>query len=204
MDPRRRRTTDVLIAAAEEIFGERAVDTVTVGEIARRAGVAVGSIYNLFGSKTGLYASVVERALDADLMYMDRAYTDDRGPVEQIRAAADQYATFYVDHPEYFRMLAFPADPGTYPAGREVADRLARRVDQQNSRLADALRRGMDAGDLVAGDPEELATALWASWNGVISLGWRPDGLRRTEAELRSLLRTMTEALTHGLVPRAG
>ena len=202
MDPRKQRTIDALLRAAEEVFTGRAAADVTVEEIAGRAGVAVGSIYNHFGSKAGLHAAVVERALDVDRRYMDRAYRDDRTPVAQLYAAADEYLEFFVAYPEYFRMLAFPGDPGQYAAGKELAERLVRSVAEQNGRLVDALRRGVAAGELRTVDPEEVATVLWASWNGVISLGWRPDSLRRSPEELRGLLRTATDVVAHGLLAR--
>ncbi|GAA4639576.1 TetR/AcrR family transcriptional regulator [Actinoallomurus vinaceus] len=202
MDPRRQRTAEALLRAAEEIFSKRGVEEVTVEEIARKAGVAVGSIYNHFGSKSGLHAAVIEQALDVDRDYMDRAYKRERTPTEQLYAAADEYLEFYLAHPEYFRMLAFPGEPGQYAAGREVAERLARSVDEQNRRMVEALRRGMDAGVIRAIDPAEAATVLWAAWNGVISLGWRPDSLRRTEPELRKLLHTATGIIANGLLAR--
>jgi len=49
-------------------------------------------------------------------------------------------------------------------------------------------------------DPEDAATVLWAAWNGIISLGWRPDGLQRSDKELRRLLRLATEAFAHGMI----
>ncbi|SFQ69495.1 DNA-binding transcriptional regulator, AcrR family [Amycolatopsis arida] len=202
MDPRKERTLNKLLRAAEEIFGERSADEVTVEEIAERAGVAVGSIYNHFGSKAGLHAAVVERALEVDRDYMDRAYLSDAGPLETIYAAADEYLAFYLAYPDYFRMLAFPNSPGQYQAGHELAERLARSVDEQNQRLVAALRAGIEAGELRAHDPERVATVLWAAWNGIISLAWRPDALRRDEAELRRLLATATDAIANGLLPR--
>lgn len=202
MDPRKRRTTDALVHAAQELFAEHPVDAVTVEEIAERAGVAVGSIYNHFGSKAGLHAAVIQRALDVDRQFMDLAYTPDRGPVEQLYAAAEEYLQFYLQTPEYFRMLAFPGDPGQYPAGKELADRLAESVDEQNSRMVEAIRRGIDDGYLRPVDPEEVAGILWAAWNGIISLGWRPDRLRRSETELRDMLKTAAEIIAGGLLPR--
>ena len=202
-DPRTRRTVDKLLHAGEEVFGEHAVDTVTVEQLAAHAGVAVGSIYNHFGSKHGLYAAVVERALDADREHMDRAYADGRGPVEQLYAAAEEYLAFYLQHPDFFRMLAFPNAPGTYAAGQDLAERLARLVDEQNDRMVVAVRDGVRAGELRAVDPRQTATVLWASWNGVISLGWRPDGLRRTADELRDLLRATIDIVAHGLLADA-
>ena len=97
-------------------------------------------------------------------------------------------------------MLAFPTDPGSYPAGRELAERLAKSVDEQNGRMVQAIRLGIEAGAIRDVDPEATATILWAAWNGIISLGWRPDGLQRSDDELRRLLRLATEVFAHGLL----
>jgi AcrR family transcriptional regulator len=202
MDPRKQRTVNALVRAAEELFRAHPTDDVTVDDIAARAGVAVGSLYNHFGSKAGLHAAVIEKALQADRDYMDRAYLRAGSPLEQLYAAADAYLDFYLAHPDYFRMLAFPSAPGQYPAGHDLVERLARSVDEQNQRLVDALRRAVDAGELSPVDPDDVATVLWAAWNGIISLHWRPDALRRDEAQLRRLLATATDVIAHGLLPR--
>lgn len=202
MDPRKRRTIDALRHAAEQIFSERAVDEVTVEEIAARAGVSVVSIYNHFGSKAGLHAAVVAHAIDVDRQYMDLAYTPDRDPVAQLHAAAEHYLAFYLRHPEYFRMLAFPSGPGQYAAGHDLSDQLARSVDEQNQRLVDALTMAVDGGLLRPVDPRRLATVLWSAWNGIISLNWRPDRLREDESELRELLALASDVIVNGLLPR--
>ncbi|QXV57648.1 TetR/AcrR family transcriptional regulator [Amycolatopsis sp. TNS106] len=202
MDPRKERTVAALLRAADEVFRERPADEVTVEEIAERARVSVGSLYNHFGSKAGLHAVVVERALQVDREYMDRAYVPGRKPIEQIYAAADEYLAFYLANPDYFRMLAFPREPGGYAAGHELAERLARSVAEQNARLVRALREGVEAGELRDVDPEVAATVLWAAWNGIISLGWRPDALRRDEKQLRALLAAATGIAANGLLKR--
>ena len=199
VDPRKQRTIDALLAAAQPMFAERPVDEVTVEEIGRRAGVAVGSIYNNFGSKEGLYAAVVTRALDVDREYMDRAYTPDRSPIEQLLAASEQYLRFALDHPNFFRMLAFPAKPGPYPGAEETATLLSRRVDEQNARMVDAIERGVAEGSIRDLDPVKTATILWASWNGIISLAWRHDDLRQDPAGLRELLDRATDLVSYGL-----
>jgi TetR/AcrR family transcriptional regulator len=199
LDPRKRRTIEALLAAAEKVFAERPFDEVTVEEIGERAGVAVGSIYNNFGSKAGLHAAVVDRALDVDRMYMDRAYTPDRSPIEQLEAAGAQYLRFYLDQPEFFRMLAFPSPLGNYPAAAETAERLARRVDEQNTRMVEAIERGIAEGSVRPVDAHKAATILWASWNGIISLGWRPDDLREDDRSLADLLSVAADMVSWGL-----
>jgi TetR/AcrR family transcriptional regulator len=201
VDPRRARTVAALLASAEELFRTRPLDEVTVEEIATQAGVAVGSLYNHFGSKAGLYAALVQRAIETDRVHMDLAYAPGRPAVDQLYAAADEYLAFYVDHPDYFRMLAFPAAPGSFAAAQDVAAVLADAVAAQNARMVQALRVGMDAGVLRDDlDPEAVATVLWASWNGVISLGWRPDALHQGPDELRGLLHVATDVVANGLL----
>lgn len=200
MDPRAERTIEALLKAAEQLFSKRAIADVTLEEIASTAGVAVSSVYNHFGSKAGLHAALVERALDTDRHYMDLTYAEGRTPVEQLYAAAEEYLAFYLANPEYFRMLAFPNDPGSYPAGRDLAERLAESVNEQNSRMVAAITAGIEAGVIRKVDAQDAATVLWAAWNGIISLGWRSDGLHRADDELRRLLRVATDAVAHGLL----
>ncbi|GAB3474855.1 TetR/AcrR family transcriptional regulator [Amycolatopsis cihanbeyliensis] len=200
MDPRKARTIEALLRAGEELFRQRSADEVTVEELAGRAGVAVGSVYNHFGSKAGLHAAVLERAVRVDRDHMDRAYGSPGSPVARIYAAAEEYLAFYLAYPDHFRMLAFPNTPGQYAAGRELAERLADAVREQNERLVRTLRQGIEAGELREVDPEETATVLWSAWNGIISLGWRPDALHRDEAGLRRLLSAATEIVAHGLL----
>lgn len=190
---------DALLAAAEAMFSDRPVDEVTVEEIGQHAGVAVGSIYNNFGSKEGLYAAVVARALDVDRDYMDRAYTPDRNPIEQLLAASEEYLRFALDHPQFFRMLAFPAKPGPYPAAVETAALLSRRVDEQNARMVDAIERGISEGSIRQLDPQKTATILWASWNGIISLAWRHDELRQDPEALAELIKSAADLVSFGL-----
>ena len=198
-DPRKQRTIDALLTAAEGVFAGRGLDEVTVEEVAERAGVAVGSIYNNFGSKAGLHAAVVGRALDVDREFMDRAYTPDRSPIEQLEAAAEQYLRFYLERPEFFRMLAAPAPLGNYSAAAETATALARRVDEQNARMIDAIERGIADGTIRPLDARRAAKVLWASWNGVIGLAWRPDDLREDEQGLAELLTLAADMVGRGL-----
>lgn len=199
VDPRKQRTMDALLAAAQQMFAERPVEEVTVEEVGQHAGVAVGSIYNNFGSKEGLYAAVVARALDVDRDYMDRAYTPDRNPIEQLLAASEQYLRFALDHPQFFRMLAFPTKPSPYPAAAETTALLAMRVDEQNARMVDAIERGIADGSIRQLNPPATATILWASWNGIISLAWRHDDLQKSPEQLAELIERAADLVSYGL-----
>ena len=55
-----------LLAAAEELFGERSYGRTTVADICASAGMATGSFYAYYGSKLEIFAAVV-RGINADL-----------------------------------------------------------------------------------------------------------------------------------------
>ena len=61
----RTATRDGLLEAAEQVFAEKGVDGARIEDIAARAGVAVGTIYNYFGDSTELLkALITERRTD--------------------------------------------------------------------------------------------------------------------------------------------
>jgi AcrR family transcriptional regulator len=62
----RRSPAARLLAAAEELFGERSYRRTTVADICARAGMATGSFYAHYASKAEIFAAVV-RGINADL-----------------------------------------------------------------------------------------------------------------------------------------
>jgi len=57
----RAETVRAIAAAAEEVFAERGLKEARVEEIAARAGVSVGTVYNHFEDRRALLAGLVER-----------------------------------------------------------------------------------------------------------------------------------------------
>src|SRR5207245_61893 len=57
---RRQETRKALLQAAEEVLAARGLSEARVEEIAERAGVSVGTIYNYFDARDGLVAALLE------------------------------------------------------------------------------------------------------------------------------------------------
>lgn len=80
-----RRNLERVLQAANELFAERGTD-VTMEEVARRAGVGVGTIYRRFPSKEMLFAAV-SHAVCADTQHcLHQAAEEARDPVSKLRA----------------------------------------------------------------------------------------------------------------------
>lgn len=61
------RTREAVLSAAGTVFAEKGYGSASVEEIARRAGVAIGSVYAHFGGKQALFAALVERTTAENL-----------------------------------------------------------------------------------------------------------------------------------------
>jgi TetR/AcrR family transcriptional regulator len=197
---RKAHTVRAILEAAERKFLEHGFHGTTVEEIAGSADVSVGSIYVHFESKEGLYLALLERALEVEERYMAEAFRPTLSLGQQLFAAGDAYLRFYLDHPAYFRILAFPhvdARPeDTLPA---AAQRLAERAEAGVRRVAAIIELAVKTGAAQPVDPYRAAKFMWGAWNGVIALNLRPDRLRLDDEELEAVLEQGRRMLAEGI-----
>jgi AcrR family transcriptional regulator len=78
----REETVRAILTAAEEVFAERGIRTARMEEIAHRAGVSVGTLYNHFEDREGLVSALVERGR-AELAHTLESAADDAAPFEE-------------------------------------------------------------------------------------------------------------------------
>ena len=71
------------MAAAKDVFAERGLDA-TMDEVARRAGVGVGTAYRRFRNRDDLIAALFEERLDEYMRLLDEALAD-RDPWSGLR-----------------------------------------------------------------------------------------------------------------------
>jgi AcrR family transcriptional regulator len=199
-DRRKAATSAAIMKAAERHFLDKGFHGTKIEDVATDADVATGSIYVHFGSKEGLYLALIERALKVEEGYLAEAFDASKTPADRLIAAGDAYLRFYVEHPGYFRMLAFPYfDTRPKAKADPVAARVAQLAEAQVARLADAIGEAVEAGLIREVDPWRAAKFMWGAWVGVIALNQRPDRLRIRDEELASVLEEGRAMIAFGL-----
>jgi AcrR family transcriptional regulator len=187
-------TREAIIDAAQALLDEGGPAALTIPAISERADVAVQTIYNRVGGRDALLLAIAERALEANRVYMDKAYATPGTPIERIERAARAYARFAAERPQQFRLIA---DPPDVP---EALGRIADLIQEQNNKLADALRDGIADGSIRPDiNPDLTATTLWAMSNAVLGLAWRNDRLRTDPGSAYPLA---TDIIEHGIKRR--
>jgi TetR/AcrR family transcriptional regulator, fatty acid metabolism regulator protein len=86
--PRRADKRTLITDAAIEVFAEKGFNQARVADVARKAGVADGTIYLYFKNKEDLLLSIFEQKMDELLAGLGEALAKTDEPVERIRAFA--------------------------------------------------------------------------------------------------------------------
>jgi len=165
------RTRDSILAAAKALVSEHGAAGLSVGAVARRAGVARVTVYNRFGSK----ARLLEALAPPPSM---RPEADAEGdPREALLARLDQACSKWASDPALFRQLGRLDSDHDQERDRRLAERLA---------TGDALRPGCSIREA-----EEVIGAL-ASFDLFDRL--HRDG-RRTPAAVAAILQRMASGI---------
>lgn len=146
------RNVERLRVAAQEVFAERGLGA-PLEDIAARAGVSVGTLYNRFGSREGL----IDGAMTVLL----------RDQVEAIAARADASPDAWARFASYLRGLAemqilTPAlaqSIAQAPPGSDLAQECTTAMEHVGAALADAIAAGVARSDARIDDVNALLVA---------------------------------------------
>lgn len=160
--------------AALELFAQRGVDATTTRDIARRAGLAEGTLYRHFRTKrelaVSLFLTLAGRLRDA-LQNRLRGVHD---PEEQIRAFVHGFFDFAAQEPAAYEFIVH-----RHPDLR----RLPPAVPLPKDLLVQILRRGVRRRKFRAIDPA-LATAMIVGMTVRVILFLSQSAIRRPRREV--------------------
>ena len=135
-DRLREATLREIMTAAEEVFGESGLDAATMAQIAERAGVAVGTLYNRFADRDALLEALLSERRGDILAELDRTLVtlEASGFREQLVGFFTTWFEKIDEHRAFFRLLL----------SREVgsAQKRAQTSGAMFDRLESILQRG--------------------------------------------------------------
>ncbi len=178
-----------ILDAARALFASRGFDGVTMGEVAKQAGVVRATVFNHFGSKHALVEAITAGVFDYYALMLDQALADEasatpalvRALFEHMGTGIEQFHGFYR---EVFREIM------KIQVGLEEGSAAARAAERTQERLTRLLARGQQrdelSHDFSAADLESAFTSLA---NGTIDRWLYEDA----SASLRERMRRAAE-----------
>jgi AcrR family transcriptional regulator len=179
-----RRNHEVLVATAREVFAERGADG-SLEEIARRAGVGIGTLYRHFATRDALIEAVFERRIGDFVALAERAAAE---PDAWLAFAGFLEGTLELQAGDRLLKDAFlrsPPGTGRVESAREELRRLLGQV-LERAQAGGQLRAGFTLADLsllvwsfgpLIDATAEVAPNAWRR-----HLHWLLDGLRSESA----------------------
>ena len=183
-------TRAAILKAAAQLLGRRGYARTNTNDIARRAGVSVGSVYEYFRDKDAIVQALLEAHLGAgEQLFAERALVLSRNaaarPLRELLAGVvESLLLFHADDPRLHRVLSSAA----------VRDRASARVDALEERAVQVLTALLSSHpearvqrpELAARIVVQTADALAHRW--IIEPSGEPVPVARLSAELTRML----------------
>jgi AcrR family transcriptional regulator len=175
---------NAILDAAEEVIADRGFHAARIQDIAERARIAVGTVYNHFRTKEDVLRALLEERSEALRSELAKAPGDPL-PFEKKLAVRLSRLLAYVDRHRSFFLVAL--EHGLFGAASAAAEanlhgKPVRRMADVKGALTALVQEGIDAGALVPDDPARLTRFLGGTVRGFI-VGGLQAGVLRIEDE---------------------
>lgn len=155
-------TRQKVLAAARELFDTHGYQGATVRDIARHAGVAVGSVFTTFASKGEILSEVMQSRLDGLYGELDRVMPHLRGSTaDRLRTMFAIHFNFEAQHVRLFLShIAAAYDWTLPPAARPYG-----RTPRLQEIIHECLHKGVEEGDVCReANLQEIVDLLMAAY----------------------------------------
>ena len=193
---------EAILAAACDTLAEKGIAAVQIVPVAERAGIAAGTVYRYFPSKTELVAAVVTDLAGEEIVAIEQAAATAPGPLSALAAAIGTFAMRAMARRRL--VLALTAEPSE----AELSEALAFYRRMLAAKLEELIRKALDGGQLQQQDAALAAPAvigaLIEGLLGPLAPATAPSNVMRDEAQRLTLfaLRALgvADARARGLV----
>ena len=138
--PKKKVKRQLIIDAAIEVFSRNGFQNSTISQIARKANVAEGTIYQYFKNKEDLFFSIPVEKTKEFTRELDLHLQGITGPVNKIRKFIWYYLYFFKMNPDYGRILMLEMRVSKSFTETETYDFLK----QSTRRILEAIEEGQE------------------------------------------------------------
>jgi AcrR family transcriptional regulator len=186
-----------LLTHARDLYLEEGFARFSLREVARRSGVSAAAVYRHYDGKEALLRSVCEGGFRIFSSYLMKALSA-ATPRERMAKCAEQYLRFGLENPRDYRFIFM----GAAEDFKALAPSPDGQADSTFNFLVDRVSECVKAKILRKGDPDELATVIWAHVHGLVSLrlSGHLDSVG-TDEDFERFYEKATDELVKGLGP---
>ena len=190
-----------ILEAARTVFFRDGFMAANLDEVARRAGVAKGTLYRYFDSKAELYVGVLAEGGEEFERHMRETLDPAISRSDQIRRTGHFYFDHWMRNREYFQIFwAIENQSVIGELPEPVLAEITRLWEQCLQILADIVAEGVGGGEFAECDPWEVANIFWTLANGLIQSDGSQAGRALRRRPLPRAFADGIEILLAGLI----
>ncbi len=157
-----------ILEAARSLLFEKGLNATSVPQIAKRAELAVGTIYTYYTSKEEIFAGLQEEGLGILYEKIEQACQESDSLFDKFRSIANAFRKFTEEQKDYFDIINYFLSTPRILLG----DELKRQVDQHGKKILNAIEtiinQGIKKGEIYSKNPEKDAITFWATLYGLV------------------------------------
>lgn len=156
-----------ILEAAWKVFARKG-RAMTMADVAVAADVSYGLAYRYFASKDAILYALIEQNLQAGTAAFQRFRNFPGTPGERLDFLISRLVETRRDQPEFSQLFSQVLSDARTP--RDLREQALRRGLEFQETLRKLIVEGQATGEVAAGDPDQLMTAVLASLDGLARL----------------------------------
>jgi len=189
---------DLVLDAAEALFGEKGFDGTTVSDIAERAELAKGSLYHLFESKQEIVNAIVNRKVGQVIENVNDIFARDIEPIEKILLLIEHKLSIIWESKSFAKLFVnefhgfnWRMDLPILECAKDEIHGMFRQVEMV---IAEAQKKGQIRDDL---EPNMVLASMGGISNAVVHL-WLKHG---QDIDPQAVIRQVKDIFLNGVAP---
>jgi len=156
-----------ILRAAARVFARKGLAAATIAEIAAAANVSHGLTYHYFASKEEIFRQLITRAMQGTERILREANAREGTVTERLRWLIDEMIEGVKDSTDDMLIVQQAAISEAVPP--DVRGLVLHEPPILLEILSELLREGQISGEIIAGDPDQLALLLLSCIQGIFS-----------------------------------
>jgi AcrR family transcriptional regulator len=189
---------NAILEAAEAVFAERGFHGARIQDIAERARIAVGTVYNHFEQKDDVLSALLEERIEGVVAQIRARAGDPKGFHDRLLARVTRLFQYVEQHRAF---LAIASEQGLFAGaaapGARATPRNAQHVEAFRAELRAIVEEGTASGDLEGLRADDLAGFLGGTMRAFIL-----SSLAQRQSDVSDQARTTVDLFLHGAVRR--
>lgn len=189
---------NAILDAAEVVFAERGFHGARIQDIAARARIAVGTVYNHFEQKEEVLSALLEERMEELLAQLQAQRDDPAGFRERLEMRIARMLDYVERHRPFF---AIANDHGLFAGNAAPGARASARPLRQMASFRSVFRalvdEGIASGDLETFEPDALAKFLAGTMRAFVL-----SSLTQDDTDVSPCASLIVDLFLHGAIRR--